>query len=157
METTHRTRLSQCTKMWQLLEIAIQDLKKAEKRPNVEIYMYDWVSTNMKSKVCSVCLAGACLIEQAYPEGEIPYDFEYSKEYDEIWANYVDWYDALDDIRMGRLQHAYDAFYYGKPPWMDEVRDSLEEQYPVISYHENKEHFYKCMDEIMVMFKEMDI
>ena len=100
------TQVTLPDKLYELLEVAINDLIEAEMDPKYEIHMGEWHRYEEDEDVCYVCLAGSYMamsLEEPYKDRLDPF-FIYSTSVANKLA-------ALDYIRFGAIWQALDVFY----------------------------------------------
>jgi len=128
-------KLEECTKMWQLLGLALEDLKKAESKENVEVRMSVWVK--QEGTMCYCCMAGAILMDEGITSvAEISRD---------IWNRI----ETIDFLRRGWVREAYHRFT-GR--W-----DSNLYFLNIKSYISDHTGFMKDMEDLYAYLKERDI
>lgn len=135
------------TKLWQLLELGLADLRKQEQAPNSVVDMNEWLETRSVlhgPPVCTACLAGSvlrwtCGMTDLETFRQLPY-----------------WADALNELRRGRVGNAAAEFFelYGD--------DCLIETYlrldaDIVSYSENKDLWHKQMSKLLSDLKAADL
>jgi len=107
-----------------LLELALEDLKKAEKNPNYKIDMGDWHTPD--GDACSVCMAGAVIgftLDAGF-EDMNPYDFP---------KDIQDKLLAINALRKGGVTDAED--------WLPALRGKDIANFKVVHYKVNPEKF----------------
>lgn len=134
-------------KLSDLLDLALEDLEKAEADPDMRIDMATWYDREYPEDriapgICSVCMAGTVLAQRAnLPMGAVyidPSDFS-----DEIRGKLY----AINSLRMG---YVYDAFCkLGL-----KIPAELEYVYFVYSYEGNPTKFKRDMKEISKLLRE---
>lgn len=95
-------------KLWQLAEMALRDLERAEKSKKFTIDMSEWYVTNGK---CSVCMAGAVLAFSVAPKCYKDHfqDYRNRNILRPEWVDDVDLAEklhAINHLRCGEIQEA---------------------------------------------------
>lgn len=114
-------------KLWQLLEIGLEDIKKQE--PNV--CMSIWVT--QVGDVCRACLAGSVMVQRF---GETEFQIV------------EPWMAALNYLRQGHIQFACAV--------MGVAHRGIRYKY-VSSYHYDKERWYQDMEDLLTHLKVINL
>lgn len=126
----------------ELLEIAIDDLKKCERSDDYEINMAVWYKTNGK---CSVCMAGSVLA-QTMGLGPSRKDFEAEFHSQKNIIN------AIDDLRIGNILGAYQTLHGNITKGENTAElHRIEEKINTCPYGKDKDKFFYNME----VLKEM--
>ena len=123
----------------ELLQLALDDLRKCEADPRFKIDMSQWVTP--VNEVCYVCLAGSVMIQElgASPEKWCaPLHFQYGVS-DKLWA--------LNQFRLGLLCSAYK--FLGR-----ELPENLPERVCVTRHNDDKEQFHQDMESLIKLLQE---
>jgi hypothetical protein len=159
IETPTAKRFRETTKLHVILDIALKDLKKAEKSKKYVIDMGVWhmverrydesTNTNIKADKCSICFAGAVMAGTFEVPSDLsvgPVDFEND---DLLSRKFI----ALDHLRGGFIRNAFDTLYGHSKNYPLNYNSWKE----YISYNNNKEHFWNEMPKLLNYLKENDI
>jgi len=128
-------KLLECTKLWQLLEIAIRDLKIAEQTPNTIINMDIWLSSN--TGVCFCCMAGAVLKQEGY--------IRCDRADPETWKRMQ----VIEYLRTGHINNAYTRFY-------NHTHDDLGDRWTAL-YKVDRLAFFRDMEDMLKYLMEKDV
>lgn len=135
------------TKLWQILRIALIDIKKAEKRDDVCVVMSFWhrkatqelnclFKKPLKWQGCYVCLAGSVLLRRR-PDLLAAIDF--------LPGDIVMKIHALDLLRNGYIDDALACMQKKTPKTVRNIR--------VTPYWEDKKAWHTCMKDILELLK----
>lgn len=143
-------------KLFQLLEIAIFDLKKAEKAEGYRVEMTRWHSLD-EDGTCLVCLAGSVMaFTLNCPREDDELSFGAS---DALWNKM----DVLNSIRCGCLVaacalmgKATSEFIMSANALKDvEAFEKALDDVP--SYHDNKDTFFRYLNDVKELFERLYI
>lgn len=142
-------------KLWELLEVAIEDLKSVQRRKNVTINMDTWVEVGDDGKTCSSCMAGAVMINS----------LNMIKDFDFTGMSIDPTIDASEDVsnkllainflREGEIQEAMDVMnieYSNHNPLVE-----ITSYHPVNDYHKDRKRFFQDMNDLKGYLKELDL
>lgn len=104
-KTTAQRKFEKATKLWQILGMALHDLRTIEKKRGYKVDMNYWHEP--QGNKCVVCLAGSVMANRLgakKKEGMEPYDTEYANKLN-----------ALNCLRMFDLAGAYSYISNGAP------------------------------------------
>lgn len=138
--------VSKTDRLWQLLELALRDLKKAEKSSKCRIRMSVWYQPK-RNGMCELCLAGSVMKFTLQPycrlteEGLAPDDFN-----DALGARLI----ALDALRCGEIETAGDAFYESL---QQEVTRLLHGSDKVTHWSDSSGTFSEYLTEVLVSLR----
>ncbi len=127
------------TKLWQLLEIALEDLRKCEKNPNVIVDMSKWLRPK-DNGICQVCLAGATMYNRGFRES-IGWT-------DDTWRIM----DTINYLRTGSTDSAYARL------WKLQTFNRKYRSFDICDYDRNDPgYFYDQMGPYLAYLKKEDI
>ena len=130
-------------KKWQLLELALKDLRKAERSDKYEVHMGFWYKPN---DVCKVCLAGSVM---AFSLGVVPNSTVHDREIDPEDLD-KEWMMALysiNDMRCGDFG-SRDAEFVARQAFRDAG-------YP--NYHGDRPKWFRTMHRCKRILKEANV
>lgn len=112
-------------KMWQLLEVAIADVKSVFASKNVTINFEAWADhPDPEKPQCTVCLGGSVLLgtvcKSDIPIGHM--DLYKLEDNEQISQHDVSAISALDSIRCGDYDEAFDLLYVDTPEEIPEAK-----------------------------------
>lgn len=101
-------------KLWQLLEIGLEDLKTHEQAADCRVTMNDWLSLSSDDdiEICNACLAGSVL---RHTLGYKSFS-TYCRENRDPTTRHTSWTAALNALRLGRVWDACDHMRVPCPP-----------------------------------------
>ena len=108
--STEKLTIRNATKLWQLLQLAIDDAKEIQKDPVYELEMTVWHTRSLaRPAVCRVCLAGAVMVREL---GALPHQQLDPTSFgdDESITNKLN---AINDLRNGLVHLAYNTMSNG--------------------------------------------
>lgn len=143
---TNKKRIMLPSKMSALLEMALKDLLKAEDNPKLKIDMKVWHTplNDGKKSYCAVCLVGSVLVsKKMIHRGKVYYsDSGLISKGNEAKL------DAINALRTGEIQEAYDYMHKEKPC-------TLPYNIQVSGYHENRENFFSDMWKLLGLLRSV--
>lgn len=137
--------------LWELLELALNDLEKAEKTPGVQVSMETWISpvANELAPVhgCMVCLAGALLINT----GGIDWRASWDKLIlEDVPLKVQHKMLALDMLRKGRVASAAEVLK--RSPELEKARPEIYGCY-IPMYSEKPKEFKAALRKLTKQLK----
>lgn len=144
-------------KLHKLLDLALKDLKKCDEDENFEIDMAVWFNVDAHNK-CTVCMAGAVLAQEVHG-GDIQ---NVGKSYTPGSTPIPSKMHAIDDLRELCISSAYTRIYGVHPEGnlmmdIDDIFQKITNNNEPPTYRDDKEHFYKVMEELQSELKKIDI
>lgn len=140
-----------CTKLWRLLEIALEDLVKAEKSPKCEVNMTTWLSERANGK-CAVCLAGSVM--------RMEFSATTNSDFERVLEAHGDWgsslgnrLDALNELRRGDVWSASEMI--GHPPATLRVARELDRH--IADYHQHRKLWWEEIKQLLADLKREDL
>lgn len=138
-------------KLWQLIEVALEDVEKVEKTENMSIDMFDWCDLRSYDGVehCKVCFAGAVMINTL------------GHEITNIISpsSFLDWdarrLRALDELRAYEIGSAIQILYGDL--FADSIDISFNRYSDTVYYEQDSEIFKSNMRDIAEALRELDI
>ena len=99
--------------LWEILEAALEDVRKVEAMPDIKIDLGFLISGNDERGICTVDMAGATLIQRCGISRAIPCEPQYLPE--ELEKRCY----ALDYLARGDVEFAYEEIYNDGIQWDD--------------------------------------
>jgi hypothetical protein len=150
-----KSRFQTAKKLWEILEIALEDLKTVEESENYVVNMGFWQrpASRSDSEKCEVCLAGAVMANTYKISPNFFVGYESGNFGSKDWIKFT----ALDYLRIGFITSAYQKLYD-----VDLNGELIQDRYPheelnFVDYQNNREKFWEYNKQLLAYLTKHDL
>jgi len=144
-------------KLWQLLEIALHDVKAVEAKPEYTVNMIQWHTPRFQGgDTCAVCAAGCVMISRLGVEEDSGHIT--SAIFHRLFgAHNAAALCAIDELRDGQVGAALGILIDGASSWCEASHDPHKLDRDVEQYHVDPLQWHSDMDKLLSDLKEADL